>query len=230
MGKLVVSLEGVVIKEVQLTKEKTTLGRRPYNDVVIDNLAPYGDATLTLNGGVPEPASPGDLGTWCEADGCDRRARVESKAGLLCEEHAAAAKAAPKPPRPSKPAPRQEQQELAPPPAPPPVFRLWEGAQPGDLTQQAREPRGMFAHVIGRVDGVLRPLCFHAEQRPEPWHPAEDREEICPLCARDAKRAKIRVRPPLKHSPTLPDRLVVQPLKTVCAADLLGGTDAPAKS
>ena len=139
-------------------------------------------------------------------------------------------KAAPKPPRPSKPAPRQEQQELAPPPAPPPVFRLWEGAQPGDLTQQAREPRGMFAHVIGRVDGVLRPLCFHAEQRPEPWHPAEDREEICPLCARDAKRAKIRVRPPLKHSPTLPDRLVVQPLKTVCAADLLGGTDAPAKS
>ena len=29
MGKLVVSLDGVVIKDVQITKDKTTLGRRP---------------------------------------------------------------------------------------------------------------------------------------------------------------------------------------------------------
>ena len=52
MSKLVVSLDGVVIKEVQITKDKTTLGRRPYNDIVIDNLAPFGDSTLKLNGGV----------------------------------------------------------------------------------------------------------------------------------------------------------------------------------
>ena len=51
MGKLVVSLEGVVIKEVQLTKDKTTLGRRPYNDVVIDNLAVSGEhAVLQMVG------------------------------------------------------------------------------------------------------------------------------------------------------------------------------------
>ena len=43
MGKLVISLDGVIIKEVQLTKEKTTLGRRPYNDIVIDNLAVSGE-------------------------------------------------------------------------------------------------------------------------------------------------------------------------------------------
>ncbi|MEY8877172.1 MAG: FHA domain-containing protein [Leptothrix sp. (in: b-proteobacteria)] len=43
MPKLVVSLDGVVIKEVQLTKDKTTLGRRPYNDIVIDNLAVSGE-------------------------------------------------------------------------------------------------------------------------------------------------------------------------------------------
>ena len=43
MGKLVVSLDGVVIKQVELTKEKTTLGRRPYNDIVIDNLAVSGE-------------------------------------------------------------------------------------------------------------------------------------------------------------------------------------------
>lgn len=43
MRKLVVSLDGVVIKEVQITKDKTTLGRRPYNDIVIDNLAVSGE-------------------------------------------------------------------------------------------------------------------------------------------------------------------------------------------
>ncbi|MGE5450417.1 MAG: FHA domain-containing protein [Acidobacteriota bacterium] len=51
MGKLVVSLDGVVIKEVQVSKDKTTLGRRPYNDIVIDNLAVSGEhAVLQLVG------------------------------------------------------------------------------------------------------------------------------------------------------------------------------------
>ncbi len=51
MGKLVVSLDGVIIKEVQVTKDKTTLGRRPYNDVVIDNLAVSGEhAVLQMAG------------------------------------------------------------------------------------------------------------------------------------------------------------------------------------
>ena len=43
MPKMIVSIDGVVIKEVQLTKERTTLGRRPYNDIVIDNLAVSGE-------------------------------------------------------------------------------------------------------------------------------------------------------------------------------------------
>jgi pSer/pThr/pTyr-binding forkhead associated (FHA) protein len=51
MGKLVISMDGVVIKEVLITKEKTTLGRRPYNDVVIDNLAVSGEhAALQMLG------------------------------------------------------------------------------------------------------------------------------------------------------------------------------------
>jgi FHA domain len=51
MAKLVVSLDGVVIKEVQVTKDKTTLGRRPYNDIVIDNLAVSGEhAVLQMVG------------------------------------------------------------------------------------------------------------------------------------------------------------------------------------
>lgn len=51
VSKLVVWLDGVVIKEVLLTKDRTTLGRRPYNDIVIDNLAVSGEhAALQMNG------------------------------------------------------------------------------------------------------------------------------------------------------------------------------------
>lgn len=52
MPKMIVSIDEVVIKEVQLTKDKTTLGRRPYNDIVIDNLAVSGEhAILQMTGG-----------------------------------------------------------------------------------------------------------------------------------------------------------------------------------
>lgn len=51
MPKMIVSIDEVVIKEVQLTKDRTTLGRRPYNDIVIDNLAVSGEhAVLQMNG------------------------------------------------------------------------------------------------------------------------------------------------------------------------------------
>src|SRR5436309_3778841 len=48
MPKMIVSIDGVVIKEVQLTKDRTTLGRRPYNDIVIDNLAVSGEHAVVL--------------------------------------------------------------------------------------------------------------------------------------------------------------------------------------
>jgi pSer/pThr/pTyr-binding forkhead associated (FHA) protein len=48
---MIVSIDGVVIKEVQLTKDRTTLGRRPYNDIVIDNLAVSGEhAVMQISG------------------------------------------------------------------------------------------------------------------------------------------------------------------------------------
>lgn len=51
MPKIIVSIDGVVIKEVQLTKDRTSLGRRPYNDIVIDNLAVSGEhAVLQMSG------------------------------------------------------------------------------------------------------------------------------------------------------------------------------------
>ena len=39
-----------MIKEVQISKDKTTLGRRPYNDIVIDNLAVIEHAVMQLSG------------------------------------------------------------------------------------------------------------------------------------------------------------------------------------
>ena len=52
MPKMILSIDGVVIKEVQLTKDRTTLGRRPYNDIVIDNLAVSGEhAVLEMSDG-----------------------------------------------------------------------------------------------------------------------------------------------------------------------------------
>jgi len=51
MPKMIVSIDGVVMKEVQLTKDRTTLGRRPYNDIVIDNLAVSGEhAVMQMSG------------------------------------------------------------------------------------------------------------------------------------------------------------------------------------
>lgn len=55
MPRLVVSIDGVVIKEAPLVKEHTAVGRRPYNDVVIDNLAVSGEhAVFHLTGGEAE--------------------------------------------------------------------------------------------------------------------------------------------------------------------------------
>ena len=51
MPRLVLSLDGVVLREVTLTKDRTTIGRRSHNDVVIDNLAVSGEhAVMIANG------------------------------------------------------------------------------------------------------------------------------------------------------------------------------------
>ena len=55
MHRLIISIDGVVIKEVDVKKERTTLGRRPYNDIVIDSLAISGEhAVLHCTGSAVE--------------------------------------------------------------------------------------------------------------------------------------------------------------------------------
>jgi len=46
--RLVLSLDGVVLREVTLTKDRTTIGRRSHNDVVIDNLAVSGEHAVMI--------------------------------------------------------------------------------------------------------------------------------------------------------------------------------------
>ena len=48
MAKLILSLDGSVIKEVPLDKERLTIGRRPHNDLQIDNLAVSGEHALIV--------------------------------------------------------------------------------------------------------------------------------------------------------------------------------------
>jgi hypothetical protein len=43
MPKMIISIDGVVIGQLALAKDRTTLGRRAYNDIVIDNLAVSGE-------------------------------------------------------------------------------------------------------------------------------------------------------------------------------------------
>jgi len=40
---MIISVDGVVVQELTLEKARTTLGRRPYNDIVIDNLLVSGE-------------------------------------------------------------------------------------------------------------------------------------------------------------------------------------------
>ena len=42
-AKLILSMDGLVLKEITLTKERTTIGRKPHNDIQIDNLAVSGE-------------------------------------------------------------------------------------------------------------------------------------------------------------------------------------------
>ena len=51
MPRITVMMDGIVHNEVTLTKERTTIGRRPYNDVVIENLTVSGEhAVLVMVG------------------------------------------------------------------------------------------------------------------------------------------------------------------------------------
>jgi predicted component of type VI protein secretion system len=48
MAKLILSLDGQLIKEFTVSKERTTIGRKPHNDIQIDNLAVSGEHAIIM--------------------------------------------------------------------------------------------------------------------------------------------------------------------------------------
>jgi len=48
MAKLILSMDGLVLKEIMLSKERTTIGRKPHNDIQIDNLAVSGEHAVIV--------------------------------------------------------------------------------------------------------------------------------------------------------------------------------------
>jgi pSer/pThr/pTyr-binding forkhead associated (FHA) protein len=48
MAKLILSMDNLVLKEITLTKERTTIGRKPHNDIQIDNLAVSGEHAVIV--------------------------------------------------------------------------------------------------------------------------------------------------------------------------------------
>ncbi|HEU5282314.1 MAG TPA: FHA domain-containing protein [Burkholderiales bacterium] len=48
MAKLILSLDGMVLREYPLSKERTTIGRKSHNDIVIDNLAVSGEHAMIM--------------------------------------------------------------------------------------------------------------------------------------------------------------------------------------
>jgi pSer/pThr/pTyr-binding forkhead associated (FHA) protein len=48
MAKLILSMDGLVLKEIPLAKERITIGRKPHNDIQIDNLAVSGEHAVIV--------------------------------------------------------------------------------------------------------------------------------------------------------------------------------------
>ncbi|MCF8151688.1 MAG: FHA domain-containing protein [Burkholderiaceae bacterium] len=48
MAKLVLSMETTMLKEIPLSKERITIGRKPHNDIQIDNLAISGEHAVVI--------------------------------------------------------------------------------------------------------------------------------------------------------------------------------------
>src|SRR3970282_1651927 len=49
MAKLILSMDGLILKEYTLAKERTTMGRKTHNDIQIDNLAVSGEHAVVVS-------------------------------------------------------------------------------------------------------------------------------------------------------------------------------------
>jgi len=166
---------------------------------------------FVMNKEMPEASQPGDLGR-CDRNRCLRRALHDHKGELLCPDHLAEVERAEAEKKAAlEEAAAQLAQQLvakakkapaAAPAAAPESELLWPGAKVGDRAARSREPLS-YRHVLGLEKGVLVPLCL----APGAMFPAqEDVGEDCEICKREATEQKVKLRPMLHFSPSLPTR------------------------
>lgn len=161
--------------------------------------------SIVMNKEMPEASQPGDLGR-CDRNRCLRRALHDYKGELLCPDHMEEAQRA----EAEKKAVVEElaaqlgaKAKKAPPAAPstpPEDERLWSGAKVGDWAARDRQPFS-YRHILGMEKGVLQPLCA-APGKMEPA--AKEVGEDCEICKREAAEKKIKPRPMVHFSPSLP--------------------------
>ena len=70
MAKLILSVDGQVLKEFNLSKERTLIGRKAHNDIQIDNLAVSGEhaaiITILNDSFIEDLGSTNGTKTWNE--------------------------------------------------------------------------------------------------------------------------------------------------------------------
>lgn len=164
---------------------------------------------FVMNKEMPEASQPGDLGR-CDRNRCLRRALHDHKGELLCPDHLAEVERAEAEKKAALEVAAQLAAKLgvkmkapaAAPAAEPASELLWPGAKVGDRAARSREPLS-YRHVLGLEKGVLVPLCL----APGAMFPAqEDVGEDCEICKREAVEKKVKLRPMLHFSPSLPTR------------------------
>lgn len=80
MPQLIASIEGVTFKHVNLTRPQTTLGRRPYNDIVFENLVCSGEHCVfhLADGEVDVEDLRSTNGTAVNGEKIERRRRLKN--------------------------------------------------------------------------------------------------------------------------------------------------------
>jgi hypothetical protein len=192
MPSLVFMLEGTVVKEVDLEKTRTTLGRRPNNDIVIENLPVSGEhAAFHLQGQVVEVEDLHSTnGTFVNGQPARRQALRDGDLVIIGKYEVRFVQGAPAAPHAPEPVP--EPAARPPAPAEPPaagqaLVRVLTGpgagrelvltkvvttlGKPGEAVASiSHRPHG---YLLAQVDGTAPSVNGQAITQPRPLQPGD---------------------------------------------------------
>ena len=191
MPSLVFMLEGTIVKEVDLEKSRTTLGRRPNNDIVIENLTVSGEhAVFHLQGQAVEVEDLHSTnGTFVNGQPVQRQALRDGDQVIIGKyevRFVQGVPAAPHAPEPAGPA-AQPPVPAAPPAAGQALVRVLTGpgasrevvltkvvttlGKPGEAVASiSHRPHG---YLLAQVDGAAPSVNGQAITQPHPLQPGD---------------------------------------------------------